>query len=199
MEFNFPFLWLEKHKSSKVRELVQIPCMLCTPVSCSETMQTLGMQPGLLRLLSHSDPLSLSLSDCLTPRLSRPSRRAQSIEFGENDWVGRGGGMWAGKEPSHTALWVLGLKASRTNKVARVGSKKVPVSSTHFIHRGRAGYGDKAGMNGSHQAFFLIYLPRPILSRPLPPEEALFSCLSGFVSLCSSILFGDTRRDIAAW
>ena len=96
--------------------------------------------------------------------------------------MGRGGGTWAGEEPSHTALRVLGLKASRTNKAARVGSKKAPVSSTHFIHRGRAGYGDKAGMNGPRQELFLIQLPRPVLSRPLPPEEALFPSLSGFVS-----------------
>lgn len=106
--------------------------------------------------------------------IPQPQSRAQSIELGENDWVERGGGTWAGEEPSHTALWVLGLKASRTNKAARVGWKKVPVSSTHFIHRGREGYGDKSGMNGSHQAFFLIHLPRPISSRPLSTGEALF-------------------------
>lgn len=37
---------------------------------------------------------------------------------------------------SHTALRMLGPKASRTNNAAKVGSKKVPVSSTHFIHLG---------------------------------------------------------------
>lgn len=84
-----------------------------------------------------------TLCGALTPHIHILWRRAESAELGEAELGqgtrgpgGRGrvegGGMRAG--PSHTALRVPGLKTSRTNKGSRVGSKKVPVSSTHFSH-----------------------------------------------------------------
>lgn len=76
-----------------------------------------------------------------------PWRRAKSTDLGEDGVGGEAGGTWAGEELSHTALWVLGLKVSRTNMAARVGLKAASVSSTHSIHRGRVGYGDKTGMS----------------------------------------------------
>ena len=82
--------------------------------------------------------------------------------------------MSAEEEPSRTALWVLGLKVSRMNKVASVGSKKACVFSTHIIQRGWTGCGDKAEMSGSCQGFFLIHFSGPVLPRPSPPGTFSF-------------------------
>lgn len=153
----------------------------CAPCPVAKRVQTLGTPRVLLWV--HA--------------LWRPdSSYTHTMEKGEVGRIGRGraggggaggGGTRGGEEPSHTALRVPGPKTSRTNKGSRVGSKKVPVSSTHVSHCCGAGYGDRAGVSGprpgrgsSPSAF--PGRPRLELPPPHPPEDAVTSGLSHFTA-----------------
>lgn len=82
---------------------------LCRPSRCS--MSSFGFS-----LIVNP----LSVTDSLTTHTIKKDKvnRIRSGWLSGRRWRDIG---W--EEPSHTALWVLGLKASRTNKAARVGWK----------------------------------------------------------------------------
>lgn len=126
-----PLLWLKKHNTRKVQWGVQVN-------SCCEYLCPVAKLDLPKRLSRSLGSFLVEFLFCLIPAL-------HTTEKGTLHRIRARCGEWEGcraadrRKLSHTALRMLGPKASRTNRAARVGSKNLPVSSTHFIHRGEAG------------------------------------------------------------
>lgn len=105
-----------------VSKLVGVVDTLCpiTELHSPRGQNHLGFSLSLCRGM---DGGRLSLCSCMIPQSWVPLRRTVLVQLGQV-WLGlKDGGAMGWEEFSHTALWVLEPKASRTNKAASVGSK----------------------------------------------------------------------------